>query len=63
MTTAATDKAKGKMDQAVGKVKEKAGHHLGDDALKNKGKAQQIKGHVGEAKGKIKDTLNEDTDD
>ena len=58
--TAASDKSKGKMDQAVGKVKEKAGNAMGDNTLKNKGKAQQVKGHVGEAKGKIKDTLKDD---
>lgn len=54
------DKAKGKVDQAAGKIKEKAGDALGDKSLKNKGKGQQVKGHIEEATGKIKDSLRDD---
>ncbi len=59
MTSSTTDKAKGAKDQAVGKVKEQTGKAVGDDKLKNKGKAQQVKGHMEEAKGKIKDSLKD----
>ncbi len=38
-------------------MKEQAGKALDDNELSNEGKAQQVKGHVEEAKGKVKDTL------
>lgn len=55
-----SDRVKGKVDQAAGKVKKEAGHAMGDNKLKNEGKAQQVKGHVTETKGKIKDALKDD---
>lgn len=53
------DKAKGKVNQAVGKAKEKVGHDYNDSSLKNEGKAQQVKGHVQEATGKIKEAVKD----
>ena len=57
MTSSTTDRAKGSKDKTVGKVKEVTGKAVGNNELKNKGRAQQVKGHVEETKGKIKDTL------
>ena len=51
------DKAKGKLNQAAGKVKEEVGDALGDGSMENRGKGQQVKGHVQEATGKIKESL------
>lgn len=59
MTSSTTDKAKGAKDKTVGKVKEETGKAVGNDKLKNKGKAQQVKAHLEETKGKIKDTLKD----
>jgi len=56
------DKAKGKLNQVAGKVKEETGDALDNSKLESRGKAQQVKGHVQEAKGKIKDTLRDDDD-
>ncbi len=56
------DKAKGKLNQVAGKVKEKTGDVLDDRKMERGGKAQQVKGHAQEAKGKIKDTLKDDDD-
>lgn len=59
MSNSTEDRAKGKVNQAVGVAKEKAGDALNDSSLEGKGKAQQVKGHVQEAKGKIKDSLKD----
>ena len=56
------DRAKGKVNQAAGKVKEEVGDALGDGSLESRGKAQQVKGHVQEASGKIKDALRDKDD-
>lgn len=59
MTSSTTDRTKGAKDQAVGKIKEEGGKAVGNNELKNKGEAQQVKGHVEEAKGKIKDAVKD----
>jgi uncharacterized protein YjbJ (UPF0337 family) len=56
------DRAKGKINQAAGKVKEEVGDALNDSSLESRGKAQQVKGHVQEATGKIKDSLRDKDD-
>jgi uncharacterized protein YjbJ (UPF0337 family) len=56
------DKAKGKLNQVAGKVKEEAGDALDNSKLETRGKAQQVKGHVQEATGKIKDSLRDEDD-
>jgi uncharacterized protein YjbJ (UPF0337 family) len=57
------DKAKGKVNQVAGKLKEEAGDALDDSSLESRGKAQQVKGHVQEATGKIKESLRDKDDD
>lgn len=58
--SSARDQAKGKVNQAAGRIKEKTGKALGDRTLEGKGKGQQVKGVAQEAKGKIKKVLNDD---
>lgn len=62
MSSSSEDKAKGKLNQVAGKVREKTGDVLDDRKMERGGKAQQVKGHVQEAKGKIKGTLKDDTE-
>jgi uncharacterized protein YjbJ (UPF0337 family) len=54
---ATTDKAKNTAQQATGKVKEAAGKVIGNDKLRNKGKADQRKGDLKQAGEKVKDAL------
>jgi uncharacterized protein YjbJ (UPF0337 family) len=53
----ATDKAKNEMQRAKGKVEEVAGEIIGDDELRAKGEADQIKGNLKQAGEKIKDAF------
>ena len=53
------DKAKGKYDQTVGKIKEETGDAIDDDEMEAEGQAQRVKGHVNETKGKAKDALDD----
>jgi uncharacterized protein YjbJ (UPF0337 family) len=53
----ATDKAKNTAQKAKGKVKETAGKATGDDSLRAKGKADQIKGNLKQAGEKVKDAF------
>lgn len=55
-----TDKIKGNIDEAIGKVKEVLGDHNHDDSLKAEGEGQQITGKGEQAKGKIKGALGDD---
>jgi uncharacterized protein YjbJ (UPF0337 family) len=57
------DKAKGKLNQAAGKVREEVGDALDNGTMERRGQAQQVKGHAQEAKGKVKDALDDDIDD
>ncbi|MEU6405130.1 CsbD family protein [Streptomyces sp. NPDC046985] len=51
----ASEKAKAKTEQAVGKVKEAAGRAVGNERLTAEGRAEQVKGDARQAKEKIKD--------
>lgn len=51
------DKAKNKVQEATGQVKETAGKATGDDQLRAEGKADQTKGNLKQAGEKIKDAL------
>jgi uncharacterized protein YjbJ (UPF0337 family) len=53
------DQVGGKVDQAVGKVKQVTGEAVGNDNLANKGVAQQVKGAVKETWGNTKDAATE----
>lgn len=57
-----TDKIKGAVDTAVGKVKEKAGYVLGSEKLQAKGAAQAVKGKVETGVGKAKSGLKKGID-
>jgi uncharacterized protein YjbJ (UPF0337 family) len=51
------DRVKGSATNLGGKIKEGAGKLIGDEKLKQEGKADQAKGKVQNAIGGIKDTL------
>jgi uncharacterized protein YjbJ (UPF0337 family) len=53
----ATDKAKNTAQKVRGKVKETAGKATGNDNLRAKGKADQIKGDLKQAGEKVKDAF------
>ena len=49
----------GVMEQAAGKVKQVVGDVTHNQGLANEGAAQQVKGHVTEAWGNVKDAAHE----
>lgn len=49
------DQVSGKLDQAVGKAKERFGEAVGNEKLANEGVAKQIKGAAKETWGNVKD--------
>jgi uncharacterized protein YjbJ (UPF0337 family) len=51
------DKAKNSGERAKGKVKEAVGAATGDDKLRAKGKADQVKGNLKQAGEKVKDAF------
>ncbi|MCW2690471.1 MAG: ral stress protein CsbD [Mycobacterium sp.] len=53
----ATDKAKNKVDDIAGKVKEKMGQASGDRSTENEGKADQAKSNLKDAGEKVKDAF------
>jgi uncharacterized protein YjbJ (UPF0337 family) len=53
------DQVKGKIDEAVGTVKRRAGEWTGDTPLEIKGAAQQVKGGLENALGGAKEALHE----
>ncbi|HEV7757691.1 MAG TPA: CsbD family protein [Acidimicrobiales bacterium] len=53
----AVDKAKNTAQQAKGKVKEAAGEATGNDRLRGKGKADQVKGKLKQKGEKVKDAF------
>ncbi len=53
------DRIKGAAKETEGKVKTGAGKMLGDEKLKNEGRADQVKGKVQNAVGGIKDKARE----
>jgi uncharacterized protein YjbJ (UPF0337 family) len=56
------DRIKGAAKNVAGKAKTKAGKVLGDEKLKNEGRADQVKGKVQNSVGGIKDGIR-DADD
>lgn len=54
---ATIDKAENSAQRTKGKIKEAAGQVTGDDDLRAKGKADQIKGNLKQAGEKVKDAL------
>jgi len=55
-----TDKIKGNINEAVGKVKEAVGSHNHDGDLAAEGQAQQVEGKGEQFKGKVKGALGDD---
>ena len=53
----ATDKAKNKVEEVTGKVKEKLGHGVGNDDLEARGKTENAKGNLKQAGEKVKDAF------
>jgi uncharacterized protein YjbJ (UPF0337 family) len=51
------DKASNRAQELKGKVKEAAGRAIGDDELRAKGKADQMKGNLKQAGEKVKDAF------
>jgi uncharacterized protein YjbJ (UPF0337 family) len=54
---ATADKAKNSAQRAKGKAKETVGKATGNDRLRVKGKADQMKGNLKQAGEKVKDAL------
>nr|WSX53436.1 CsbD family protein [Streptomyces sp. NBC_00974] len=50
-------KNKAKTEQAKGKIKEIAGHTVGNERLEAEGRGEQMKGDAREAKEKVKDVF------
>lgn len=57
--SAAADKAKGHVKEAIGKAKEKIGGAVGDRELEGKGTAQRAEGKKDRLKGEIKDKVED----
>ena len=55
------DRVEGSATNVKGKAKTAAGKILGDEKLKNEGRADQVKGKVQKTVGGIKDKLRETT--
>lgn len=56
--SAVGDKIKGATNSAIGKTKETVGKETGDSRLAAKGAAQDTKGKLQSAAGKVKDALD-----
>lgn len=57
--SAIADKAKGRVKEAAGKLKEKLGSAIGDEALETRGAAQRLEGKKDRLKGEIKDRVDD----
>ena len=57
MVVAANEKAKAKVEQAMGKVKKVVGGPVGNKSLKAKGRVEETKGNLRAAKEKAKDAI------
>jgi uncharacterized protein YjbJ (UPF0337 family) len=53
------DKAKNKIDEFGGKVKEASGKATGDESTENEGKSDQVKANLRDAAEKVKDAFTE----
>lgn len=60
-TVANEDKAKGRMTEVKGDIKETAGDMTGNDRLKQEGQGDQVKGRARELKGDVKKTIDDAT--
>jgi uncharacterized protein YjbJ (UPF0337 family) len=56
------DRVKGAAKDVVGKAKTTAGKALGDEKLKNEGRADRVKGKVQNTVGGIKDEIGDGDD-
>lgn len=57
-----SDKLKGTMDDAAGRVKRQVGEWTGDTGTQVDGAAQQVKGKAEKAVGNLRDAVNSGTD-
>lgn len=57
--SAAADKARGRTNETVGKIKEHVGRALGDHELQAKGAMQQAEGKKDRMKGEIKEKIDD----
>jgi uncharacterized protein YjbJ (UPF0337 family) len=55
------DRVEGAAQNIKGKAKTAAGKALGDEKLKNEGRAEQVKGKVQNTVGGIKDKIDEES--
>jgi uncharacterized protein YjbJ (UPF0337 family) len=55
------DRVKGSAQNMKGKVKEAAGKAMGDEKMKQEGRADQVAGKVRNAVGGVKDAIREGT--
>jgi len=62
MTSSKIDTVKGTANEAVGKAKQGIGAAVGDDSLRAKGVAQELKGSAQKASGAIKDAIKKAVD-
>ena len=56
-TTVSDSTMKGKYNEVAGKVKQRVGEAVGNRQMANEGTAQQVKGHVQQAWGTVKETV------
>ncbi|MEO7151564.1 MAG: CsbD family protein [Burkholderiaceae bacterium] len=56
------DQVKGRIDQAVGKIKEETGDLLDDKQLEEKGRAEKIGGKVQAEYGNVKENVKDGID-
>ncbi len=54
-----TDKAKGHVNEAVGKIKQGVGRTIGSEKLEAEGAMQEVKGNVQVGVGKVKDAAKD----
>ncbi|WNI16440.1 CsbD family protein [Actinacidiphila sp. ITFR-21] len=55
----ASDKSQARTEQAKGKIKETAGHAVGNEELEAEGRADQAEGDMRQAKEKAKDAMKD----
>ena len=59
VNSASADKAKGRVEQAIGKIKQKVGSVVGNEKLEAKGAIQRAEGKKDELKGEIKEKIDD----
>lgn len=57
------DQARGKWDQATGKIKEEVGDAIGNEQMEYEGKWEQGKGQVREGVGNVREGVDEAVED